>query len=122
VTDSVFRDRVWSRMGEIDWSRYENVLDDVVDRAHAALYAEGRWTKAPIEWFEDMVMAITGDPEPDALLVLFAQSAVAIGLGEGVYLADELDLGQREAVAFAVAAVMGVRDKQTEIEEADRVG
>jgi hypothetical protein len=107
-------DRVWGRLGEVDWSRYEDVPDDVIDRAQSAFYADQ--TDAPVDWVERMVMAITGDTEPDILLGMFAHGVLAQGLGPGVKVARDPDPAQRDAFAFAVAAVLGVRDKIREME------
>lgn len=106
---------VWGHVREIDWSQYTEVPDELVDGALDAFYDRFGWA-APVDCAEDMVMAITGDADPDTALAFSVMQLMARAL-DGRKLPRDPDPADLPVFATAVAFVRGIRAKQTELEE-----
>lgn len=109
------RDRVWGRLGEIDWERYTDVPDDRIDVAHYAFVLALRNGGAPVDAAEAMVGAVLNDGDPDLLLGLFAMDVLAKQLG-GPAVRYEVLPEHRDAFGYAVAAILAVNDLTKKIE------
>jgi hypothetical protein len=114
------RDRVWGRLGEIDWDKYGDVPDDRIDVAHYAFVLALRKGGAPVDAAEAMVGAVLNDGDPDLLLGLFAVDVLAKQLG-GQRIRYEVLPEHRDAFGYAVAAILAVNDLTKKI-EAEEIG
>ena len=106
------RDRVWGHLDEIDWSKYQEIPDELVEKAQAVFYGH---YGSPVDQAERLVMVVTGDRDPDILLAFEVTQLIARAL-DGRKLSRYPDPADLDAFATAVAFVLGVRAKQTELE------